>query len=280
MGETCVPDTLEKIITLYTPPLASVLALGIKPIGLTPVTGILNPFPTYLANRVSGIETVGNLNYEPNLEKIARLKPDLILGWDHHEKDYPLLSRIGPTVLTQPNKTSSWADWQEYFKFVAEILGKQDCAQQVLDRYEQRIQDLKAALSNQYADKTISVAQISQEYGTEVYVENSFPGSILSELGLKRPTSQAVTIQPRGVIEAISNERLDLIDGDILFVLTFNEEDKPMLQSSLQDPLWQKLKAVQQGQVYLVDGWTWVVSNPLAANAVLDDLAKYLINAP
>lgn len=51
-----------------------------------------------------------------------------------------------------------------------------------------------------------------------------------------------------------------------------------MLNNLLKKPLWRKLEAVQPQQVFPVDGWTWVVANPLAANAVIDDFYKYLVN--
>ncbi|MEM8832349.1 MAG: hypothetical protein AAGE96_23865 [Cyanobacteria bacterium P01_G01_bin.19] len=44
-----------------------------------------------------------------------------------------------------------------------------------------------------------------------------------------------------------------------------------------QKPLWQQLKAVREGQVYIVDANIWEGGNPIAANLVLDDLYKYLV---
>lgn len=279
MGETCVPNEAKRIIALYTPPLAALLALDIKPIGLAPVTGVTDEFPSYLEGKVEGIEIVG-IDDEPNLEKIIQLKPDLILGWDHHEKAYPMLSQIAPTLLTQPNReASAWDDWKVYFRFVAESLGKQDIAQQVLDKYDQQIAQVKATIGNQYANKTISVTQVTEEYGIETYTKNSFSGSILSELNLQRPEFQDI-VKPRGVIEAISSEQLELIDGDILFALSFSDADREMLDDLLKEPLWRTLKAVQNNQIYPVDGWTWVVANPLAAEVVLNDIRNALAGTP
>lgn len=87
MGETCVPENPQKIVSLYTTPLANLLALDIKPIAITPATGVQDKYPPYLAEKVKGMEIVG-VNYEPNLERIIQLKPDLIVGWNFHEKIY------------------------------------------------------------------------------------------------------------------------------------------------------------------------------------------------
>jgi hypothetical protein len=50
-----------------------------------------------------------------------------------------------------------------------------------------------------------------------------------------------------------------------------------VLQSVKTDPLWLQLTAVQQGRVYEVPGY-WIGSGILAANAVLDDLERYLVS--
>lgn len=280
MGKTCVPDHPQRIITLWTPPLASMLAVGIKPIGIAPVTGVPDEFPSYLTNEVKDIEIIVSVNQEPDLEKILELKPDLILGWNFNSAIYPTLSKIAPTLLNEPNSdTTVWSDWQSYFKFVSKAVGKEAEAEDFLKRYRQKVLQLKADLENNYDSKTISIAQISDKYGIETYVKNSFPGSIMSSLGLERPESQDKTIQPRGTVEAISTERIDLIDGEVLFVLTFHENDSEMLENLLDSPLWRKLEAVQQEQIYFVDGWTWVVPNCLSAEAVLEDIRKYLVES-
>jgi iron complex transport system substrate-binding protein len=41
--------------------------------------------------------------------------------------------------------------------------------------------------------------------------------------------------------------------------------------------LWQQLNAVKQGKVYQVPDY-WIGYGPLAANAVIDDLYKYILD--
>ena len=70
-----------------------------------------------------------------------------------------------------------------------------------------------------------------------------------------------------------------MIDGDVLFVLIFDENDNKILENLLNGPLWKTLRAVQQEQVYFVDGWTWAVPNPLAAQVIVEDLRNYLLDS-
>ncbi|NJN38382.1 MAG: ABC transporter substrate-binding protein [Acaryochloridaceae cyanobacterium CSU_3_4] len=171
------------------------------------------------------------------------------------------------------------ADWQKYTAYLAAALGKPEKAQQILEGYDRRITELKTALSDRYSDKTISVAHVSDKYGTEVYTVNSFLGSILSDLELQRPQSQSIN-KPDGTVKAIFGREVKNSSTVIIFILLlyFWRSRAKMLDSLLNKPLWKKLKAVQNGQVYPVDGFTWGVANPLSANAVIDDLYKYLVN--
>ncbi len=155
------------------------------------------------------------------------------------------------------------------------MLGREETAREVWQKYDRRIEQLKKALGDRYKDKTISVV-IFCCGGINSETENSFIGSILSDAGLQRPESQRY--KPQGYIN-ISEETLEMADGDVIFVVVYggNETGERDLDTIQQKPLWQKLKAVRQNRVYYVDPTTWRGRTPLAADAVLDDLEKYLI---
>ncbi|WP_242059172.1 iron-siderophore ABC transporter substrate-binding protein [Nostoc foliaceum] len=269
MGDTCVPNNPQHLITISRFTLANALVLGIKPIASTSDY----EYPSYLRNKIEGIDEIGEM-YEPDLEKILLLKPDLILGWEIARKIYPLLSQIIPTALGKWE--GGTRSWREHFNFVAEALGKQEAAQQAWNRYYQRIQKLKIAVSDQYKDKEISI--IGVYGGMRIYsdTQDSFAGSILNDIGLHRVRNSNSPLP-------ISEEKLEEVDGDIIFVMIFQEkgeESRKAFEKLQQKPLWQTLRAVEKGQVYLVDREAWIGSNLIAADAVIDDLYKYLVNTP
>lgn len=274
LGETCIPTSPQRVVTLHTSILAHVLALGIKPIGSTYLQAFTNnvEVPPYLKSYLTDIQVLGG--YDPNLESLLYVKPDLIIGYDWEKKVYPLLAQIAPTVLSQSHNSD---DWQKIFKFVAEVLGRQDAAQQAWDRYHHRIAKLKAALGKQYQNQTISLVSIS---GGSIFseVKGSFPDRILKDVGLQRPAAQDVMAQAN--MMPISEEEIDKADGDILFVGMMTTGDRQKLEDLKQKPLWQQLRAVQHDRVYPVDYMTWRGFNILAADAIIDDLFKYLVNTP
>ncbi|QYO67379.1 iron-siderophore ABC transporter substrate-binding protein [Leptolyngbya sp. 7M] len=273
MGETCIPENPERLVTIFHVTLGNVLALGVKPIGsATALNTSQEDLPAYLKHETAGIKQLGS-QYQPNLETILLAKPDLILGWETVRKTYPLISQIGPTVLGQWQGESSW---REYFHFVAEVLGKEEAEQQAWLRYYQRVDELKTALSKQYKNKTVSVIYAYRGSPTiSINTKNSFVGSILEDAGIQRPETQNITV-PGGSYD-ITEESLHDADADVLFILSNDQKTVEALQ---QKPIWKILKAVQQRRVYPVDDFTWIGSNLIAANAVIDDLFKYLVNMP
>jgi iron complex transport system substrate-binding protein len=269
-GKTCIPVNPQRVVTLSTMDLANALALGVKPIATTndfdPITG---RFPPYLQVKAAGIPVVGSSG-QPSLETLYLSKPDLIFG-SEPDVSHPLINQIAPTV------TYRWRDdaWKESFQKTAKFLGREQAAEVALQQYNERVQILKVKLSRRYQGQQVSF--LAFYFNSPLTsVNNSFSGSILDEVGLQRPPNQSVAL-PYGFTE-FSLEELDKADGDVLIVATFTEKDRKILTQLQQNPLWQKLKAVQQNQVHLVSAVTWLWgSDMVGANAVLDDLERLLL---
>ncbi|MGG6266567.1 iron-siderophore ABC transporter substrate-binding protein [Leptolyngbya sp. AN03gr2] len=270
MGSTCIPQNPQRVVTLRLDTLANSLALGVRPIASAYITGY--PLPKYLQDQVDQIEAVGGAN-DPDIEKILRLKPDLILAGSGLKGVYKQLSYIAPTVLLDiPFPPPSW---KKQFEEVAQALGKEEVGQQLINKYGQRVEKLKQALGDRRTTMKISVSNTSSEYGIWSYGEKHFSGSVLKDVGLQRPQSQKGDFF---YIENLSKETLLSIDGDVLFFVSWERaDDRKTLDKLKQSPLWSKLEVVQNDKVYLV-GAHWHNSDVFAINAVLDDLENYLLN--
>ena len=231
----------------------------------------LHRYSTIFSVEKSGdIEFLGN-SKQPSLEKIYGLNPDLILGTKSSiESVYQQLSQIAPTILGEWNGNPSW---RKYFNFVARVLGKEDKAKTVWKNYYRHIEELKTAIGDRVQDLEISLAYACCGNLT-LDAENSFAGSILADLGISRPKSQAAIVD--GTIR-LSEERISDLDADILFLSLYDKESEEILADWQQKPLWNQLQVVQNQRVYLVNGSIWRAGDPIAANLVIDDLYKYLV---
>lgn len=273
LGETCVPLNPQRIVTLSSADLDSVLVLGMKPVG---VVSNVSPLLRQKVPNVAKVGIVGSVN----LEAIAALQPDLIIGGEYGDGAiYQQLSQIAPTVL---DGTQTNGEWKQILRFNAKVLGKRDRAEALLREYDQRLKTFREQMAKQGNSPTVSLVRIYPNR-ISLYLKNSFAGTILEDAGLARPPTQNQGILGEPPFQKmISLETLEQADGDILFVWTYGatSEIAKSAQNALttleKDPLWSQLQAVQNQQVYEVDPY-WNVSSYIAANAVIDDLFQYLI---
>lgn len=262
MGETCVPINPQRVIVLGD--LDNVLALGIKPVGATRLLD--GNFLSYLSEQSGGIEKIG-LNGQPNLEKILLLKPDLILGSSADEGIYDKLSQIAPTVLAGGDIT-----WKEWLKTYAEALGKTKEAEKLLNDYNKRIEVFQQ-MSDRLSKTQVSVVDFWADQ-VRIYMNESFSGLILSDIGLPRPPAQNKDKN----FESISLEIIPKMEGDVIFLVLGGHNESKLTQF-MSHPLWSQLNAVRQGKVYEVNSDVWIAGwGIIGANRVLDDLFRYLVN--
>ena len=282
MGETCVPNQPQRVVVLSTTTLEYVMALGIKPIGAT----LSDQYASHLQPELTGVEDIGNVG-EPSLEKILALQPDLIIGDDSYQTIYPQASQIAPTILYKFEHSGQWKD---VFTNVAQMLQKTEVAEQVMNDYYRRLDEFKQQMGDRSKQTEVSVVRIYPDQ-INLYLKDSFCGTILQDAGLQRPEAQNIAASEakkrfdNEIQVTISRELLHQADGNVMFVWTgentaeANQQSQQKLAEFKSDPLWQGLKAVQQNKVYRVPSY-WIGSGTIAANSIIDDLFKYLIESP
>ncbi|WP_039716839.1 ABC transporter substrate-binding protein [Scytonema millei] len=269
LGETCILIRPRRIIVLdeYTL-LDPVLALGIKPVGFTPCFICISPNTRKF---VADTPSVGDIA-SPSLEKILSLKPDLILGLKWQENFYPLLSKIAPTVMIDPETRG----FKKALTYLAEILDRSDRVERILAEYNRQIQKFRQKLGKKLKTKTVSIIYLPSS-GTFVVHRPEFTvyGQVMSDAGIQ--FIPAYKDLKNDGYNTLSIETLSDWDADFLFILANYERDSKNLKSLsfLKEPIWSTLKAVQNKQVY---GVSWDVSGPITANQFIDDLYEYFIN--
>ncbi|MBD2342620.1 iron-siderophore ABC transporter substrate-binding protein [Anabaena subtropica] len=269
LGETCIPTHPQRVIALSL--LDNVLALGVQPVGTT--TWHSGDFLSFLSAKKSQDITSVGLIYEPNIESILKLKPDLILDVYWGQSHYQQLSQIAPIVAAGDGKN---IDWKEWLKTYSEALGKQQEAAALMENYNKRIAEFRQRMGDKISQTHVSLVMYWGGWGYRNYLKLSFGGQILNDIGLTRPPLQ----NQEKVNEDISLELIPKMAGDVIF-LAIGGNEPANIEKLLNHPLWLQLKAVQEGRVYLVDAEAWIYGQSIvAANVVLDDLFKYLINTP
>lgn len=281
MGTTEIPCTPQKVVTLGQGQTDSVLGLGVTPVGV--VEPWTDDWYEYLPAEVEEAEVLGT-ELEPDLERIAALQPDLILGSKlRHEALYSQLSEIAPTVFAE----TIGVTWKENVSLWAEALCLPGKGEEIVADYEERARAIGDALAEQGKAVTeVSMIRFMPDQ-VRIYL-TGFPGSVLRDAGLQRPEAQRVEDweSSEQLIE-ISEERIPEMDGDVIFQMVSTEHyaqqgtqtvDEQMERWTSTD-LWKKLSAVQNNQVVLVDESHWNLGGGiLSANAMLDDLEDYFLD--
>jgi iron complex transport system substrate-binding protein len=267
VGKTMIPVTPKRIITLHDSTILDpVLALNVKPIGAatSPERGIL--FRGIANEEVTGIQKVGN-TFEPSLEKMMMLKPDLIIGREYQKDIYNLLAHIAPSVLSD---WGSFPSFQDNFLYLAQVLNKEKQAKIVLNQYQSKIKDFQHRMGKRLQKIEVSVIGFSGQNIKSLNRDAVF-NQVIDDAGVKRISIQK---KQKERFLNLSIELLNEYDADVLFVI--NESNtKPSFY--LKNPLWSRLKAVKNQQVYEVSKNIWFAGGPLGANKILDDLFKYLL---
>ncbi|MFD0009058.1 ABC transporter substrate-binding protein [Streptomyces sp. NPDC127178] len=266
MGETVIDSQPKRVVVLDVGELDNVVSLGIKPVGLAPTEGSPE-LPSYLKKDAGSPKNVGTIN-NLNLEAIAGLKPDLILGSQLRAADkYDELSKIAPTVFSiRPGFT-----WKENYLLNAAALDKTADAKAKLAAYDKKVDALDAELG---ADKpTVSMVRYLPDGVIRLYANASFIGTILKDAGIPRPKNQDI----EDLAAEVSAENIDQADADYIFTGVYGDAKATDKSRAQGNPLWKNLKAVKAGQAYDVPDETWYLGlGVTAADEVLADLEKYL----
>lgn len=267
MGTTEVPDAPERVVVLTNEGTEAALSMGVVPVGAAQ-SWLGDPWYPHVADALADTENLGKES-GINLELLAALEPDLILGnKQRHEEIYEQLSAIAPTVLSERLR----GDWQVNFKLYAEALGKVEEGEKVLADFDARIAELSDKLGD-YKNEKVSVIRFLASQ-TRIYQLDSFSGIILQKLGFDRPDNQNV----EDFALRVGKESIPDMDGDRIFYFTYDAGDGEGLKAEadyLADPIWQGLSAVKAGKSHAVDDAIWnTAGGVLAAGLMLDDIAR------
>ncbi|MEU8036156.1 iron-siderophore ABC transporter substrate-binding protein [Streptosporangium sp. NPDC049078] len=271
MGETEIPARPKRVVALDQSFVDAVLTLETDVVGFTSYRGIDDKLPGYLApvlGHAKEATSVGTLE-QPSLERIVALKPDLIVSAKvRHEALYDKLAQIAPTVFSE----TTGAIWQENLKLVGEALGKEDLAERRLTEYRDRAAKIGESIKAKDGElPTVSVVRFAGEPTVRLYVENSYSGLVLKDVGFPRPEDQPTVTDT--IMVPISQENISQLDAEHIFVAAYQDPAvKPVKEKFEASPLWGRLKGVKHD----VSDATWMSAVGIqGAHSILDDLATF-----
>ena len=282
----CIPENPQRIVALDMPATEFLLLNEVPFVGTfgyvaSEIAAITPGFADALAE-------VEQFDWPPNLEVLTALNPDLVVAFKDSSLFYEGIEAIAPLVVYD---AAYHTDWKSSTAFWSEVFGMEDEFEAMLATYEARVAELQVALGDDRGEMEVSLMVPSPTYPM-IWLLDSAQGTILQDVGLGRPAAQAVTFEDGAYVDggadygfvAISEEMINLADGDEIFIITYASTDPEVAAENQQyledfnanDPLWQTLSGVRAGHVHIVGPHWFRAQTYLAAQMILDDLFAYL----
>ncbi|MGH1332961.1 Fe(3+) dicitrate ABC transporter substrate-binding protein [Exiguobacterium sp. OS-77] len=262
-GKTKVPEKPKKVVALEFSFVDALDELGITPVGIaqenkTDVSGLLGKDIEF---------TEVGTRQQPNLEVISSLQPDLIIGdFNRHKGIYKQLQEIAPTIILK-SRNATYEENIDSFKTIAEAVGKTKQMDDRLALHEERLQAAKKKVDPK-DDRKVMVGVFRADSLT-AHGETSFDGELLEKIGIENAVTK--TAEPT---VTITLEQMVKWDPDVIFMA---EADPKLLKEWKNNPLWNQITAVKNGEVYEVNRDLWTRYRGLdAAEQIVDEAIQLL----
>jgi iron complex transport system substrate-binding protein len=251
-GSTTIKSEPKRIVTVGLTDQDAVLALGKVPVGTTEwlggYKGAIGPWAADKLGSAAAPTVLKDTGTGPQTEKIAALRPDLILAvyGGLTKAQYDTLSKFAP-VVAQPKEYNDYGvPWQNQTEIIGKALGQEAKAKELVGGVEA---DFKKA-ATEHSEFAGATAVMATPYeGTFVYGSQDSRSRVLTDLGFKLPNDLDKVIGDEFGAN-ISKERTDLLNTDaIVWIVSDTTKDKAKLR---QDPLYADLKVAKEDREVFV----------------------------
>lgn len=268
-GSTTFTDPPRRAVSLDTQALTDhLVALGLTPVGSTQFdSSIQFPFSIVLEGKLdpARIADVG-FNGDPNLEAIAALRPDLIVGYVYSFAEAAeQIQAIGPTIAF-----SDGTSWQEILDTLATVLDRRDLHDEWIARIDEGVERVRSVA----AGRSVGVITANENGTFFISDENYDTSALLVRAGMTVQGADNPKEDFGNGVLILSGELLGEITADEIVVVTYEPDPAERENAFERNPLWAQLPAVRAGRVHVIDGSSWNNFGPIALVAMLDEAAE------
>lgn len=268
-GPIRVPAHPTRVVTVSFIGTANLLDLGLTPVG--GVTASVQFLPQY-SRQLAAMTIVADAAGQIQLETVASLRPDLIVGSDWAEASkallpYDKLRQIAPTALVP--QAASVGNWTEQAHDYADAVNRLGTLAPLQAAYTDEQQRIRTSYGDQLATQKWVLINASQT-GWYRYSTQASHCKVLAGAGVRFTPSAEKQAES---FEQLSFEQLgQLADAD---VIGLGRAADPTWQNALtSQPLFRDLPAVKAGHLY--DLKWFFPSSYGTARALLDQLDPIL----
>ncbi|MEM9447515.1 MAG: iron-siderophore ABC transporter substrate-binding protein [Cyanobacteria bacterium P01_E01_bin.6] len=297
-GETMICGQPETIVSLGPFTLEMLLSLGFQPSGYADHTPFAqdtftNPAQQipYLGDRVTTQPANVGTVYEPSIEAILALEPDLIVG-NEWLKAPETLAQIAPLLILE------WGDTESSLRAIAQAVGQPEKAESLIANLDQEIAAARGGFEPVVASHPTTLV-LSSSDSREFQVLSSpdnLCSSLVSDLGFDvlglpdqnqgssdggRPTPISIEALPQfeqaDTIILLGSDRGSINQFDDL--AQFKESQTASLKTEWENnAIAQSMKASQNGRVYFIPVYVCLgLPGPVGTELYLEELQEQLL---
>jgi iron complex transport system substrate-binding protein len=278
-GQTTIPKKPERVVSVGYQDRDAILALGVKPLGLRFWNQDYSTIP-WATDRLGGFkpEVIG-IETNLDLEAIAKLKPDVILGVASYmtKDEYDILAKIAPTIADHAGFPDGGAPWRDQLRLIGTALGLSDQAEQAIAGMEAQFAQVRTG-HPEFKDKTAAVASVSPAGAMGAYSSGDIRTSILREIGFVVPKRFDELAGTQSYF-SISAEQISLLDTNVLI---WAARSSAQFSTIRELPTRPQLKAYTEGRELFVSdliGTAFTYGSPLSIPYLLERLVPMLVAA-
>lgn len=263
----------KRVVAIEWDTVENLHMLGMAPVGAADLKG----YDTWVAApRPKGLKDVGS-RQSPSLERIAALKPDLIVVPDYRStRNLAQLKKIAPVLVTHPYPASGsqFSAMVTDFRRLASAVGRTSRGQQVLQELSNTLARSKRALKQ--AGRAGAQVAIATPGGTSsapairMFTPNSATADVVRRLGLRDGWSGTA----RYGFATIGLEGLTRVDGWLAFV--YPPQYRKQVASITSQTAYKRLPVVRSRHVRTLGGTTWLFGGPRSTMLFADRLTAAL----
>lgn len=268
----------KRVVALEWDGLENLVALGITPVGGADLRG----YRTYVSVGLpGGIADVGT-RQEPSLERIAKLKPDLIVVPDYRAgRNLKTLRRIARVLVTNPYPGST-ADGAQFdamvrdFRALGSAVDRRSRAESVLRAMSSKLSRLRGRLRG--ADRDAIRVTIATPGGTSsspaarLFTDNSAAAEILRRLGLRNAWTAG---GQRYGFSTVGVEALRKVQkGWLAFI--YPSPFATQIKRFTSQASYRRLEMVKRRRVRKLAGNTWLFGGPVSSRIFAERLTAAL----
>nr|WP_260860105.1 iron-siderophore ABC transporter substrate-binding protein [Streptomyces cupreus] len=243
-GSTTIDKEPKKVVTLGLSDQDAVLALGIKPVGAVDwfKEQPYGKWPWAKDKWGSDLPEIVGERDDYNMEKIAALKPDLVIAQysGMKKEQYDTLSKFTKVVAQPKGHEDYQAPWQDMTRQIGKALGKETETEKLISDIDARFKAVRDK-HPEWKGKTVAVGEPYEPGKFSAFSPNDPKVIFLTEMGFTTSEKYRQALGKENIAD-LSVERLDVMEADRTVWLGTPDTEKAMKA----DPLYKKTKVYQE----------------------------------